>query len=121
MPATRTRKTKLLERRRPGAGSLPQKDEAASERSNGNDRGAPPPGPDCVAGSAAPDASALRNLESARAFTKRPAVHSLLSYNIRALKIRQCVSLSESRASHSLMVKDAYKFALPPLIAGALC
>ncbi len=56
-----------------------------------------------------------------RASCKRPAAHSLLSYNIRAFKIRRCVSLSKARASRSLMVKDAYKFALPPLIAGALC
>jgi len=31
------------------------------------------------------------------------------------------ISLSPARVSLSLMVKDAYKFALPPLIAGVLC
>ena len=52
---------------------------------------------------------------------KRPATHSLLSYNIRALKIHRAVSFPKARVSLSLMVKDAYKFALPPLIAGAVC
>ena len=52
---------------------------------------------------------------------KRPAVLSLLSYNTRAFKIHWAVSFPKARDSLSLMVKDAYKFALPPLIAGAVC
>src|ERR1700683_3879843 len=84
MPASRPRKAKLLERRRPGARSIPEKDEAAFERSNGTDRGAPPPEPDGDTGPIAPETSTL--LSAARAFAKRPATHSLLSYNIRALK-----------------------------------
>src|ERR1700683_1308320 len=52
---------------------------------------------------------------------KRRAVLSLLSYNTRAFKIHRAVSFPKARDSLSLMVKDAYKFALPPLIAGAVC
>src|ERR1700733_4278004 len=59
MPARRTRKTELLERRRPGSRSIPEKDEAAFERSNGNDRGAPSPESDGDTASVAPEPNAL--------------------------------------------------------------
>src|SRR6202020_3527068 len=44
-----------------------------------------------------------------------------LSYNTSAFKFDRGVSHSQARVSRSLMVKDAYKFALPPLIAGGVC
>src|ERR1700685_839728 len=121
MPASRPRKAKLLERRRPGARSIPEKDEAAFERSNGTDRGAPPPEPDGGTSSVAPKRSTLLSSERGALVAKRPAVLSLLLYNTRAFKIHRAVSFPKARVSLSLMVKDAYKFALPPLIAGAVC
>src|SRR5580700_7964997 len=59
MPARTTRKTKLLERRRPRAGSFPEKNEAVFERSDGNDRGAPPSQPERYAATAASEPGAL--------------------------------------------------------------
>src|ERR1700735_60609 len=59
MPARRTRKTKLLERRRSGSRSIPEKDEAAFERPNVNDRGASSPESDGDTASVAPEPDAL--------------------------------------------------------------
>src|ERR1700677_2921794 len=121
MPASRPRKAKLLERRRPGARSIPEKDEAAFERSNGTDRGAPPPEPDGGTSSVAPKRSTLLSSERGALVAKRPAVLSLLSYKSRGLKSHPAVSFPKARDSLSLMVRDPYKFAQPPLIAGPVC
>src|SRR5271168_547595 len=73
MPARTTRKTKLLERRRPGARSFPEENEAVFERSDGNDRGAPPSQPERDAATVASEPSALLALCAAFGFVCRRA------------------------------------------------